>query len=115
MTKLGFVLLYTRDVPATIAFYERAFGVERQYLAENGSYGQLKGDVPIGFANPPEMPGDKVEVGFVAEDVDAAYRRAVDAGCAAVKPPEDKPWGQRVAYVRDPNGVLVEICTPWSV
>jgi hypothetical protein len=32
-----------------------------------------------------------------------------------VSPPEKKPWGQTVSYVRDDDGVLVEICTPWSV
>jgi uncharacterized glyoxalase superfamily protein PhnB len=113
MNKLGFVLLYTPDVPAKLAFYERAFGCERQYLSETKTYGQLKGDVPIGFAA--AHPERTVEVGFVADDVDAAYRRAVEAGCTAVEPPNDKPWGQRVAYVRDDGGVLVEICTPWSV
>jgi lactoylglutathione lyase len=114
MTKLGFVLLYTPDVPKKLAFYEKAFGAKRAYLSEAKTYGQLAGEVPIGFATVPE-PKAQVEVGFVAENVDAAYDRAVSAGCAAVAPPEDKPWGQRVAYVKDDEGVLVEICTPWSV
>jgi len=29
-----------------------------------------------------------------------------------VQPPEAMPWGQTTAYVTDPNGFLVEICTP---
>jgi hypothetical protein len=29
-----------------------------------------------------------------------------------VKAPETKPWGQIVAYVRDNNGCIVEICSP---
>jgi catechol 2,3-dioxygenase-like lactoylglutathione lyase family enzyme len=129
MSKLGFVLLYTRDVPATIAFYEKAFAVERAYIAENKAYGQLKGDIPLAFVQEdfarqsagaftptrPDAPPPAVEIGFVVDDVDAAYKRAVDAGCAPVLAPVDKPWGQRVSYVRDHDGVLVEICTPWSV
>ncbi|MFO0110274.1 MAG: VOC family protein, partial [Alphaproteobacteria bacterium] len=31
---------------------------------------------------------------------------------APLKKPEQKPWGQTVAYVRDLNGFLVEICSP---
>jgi catechol 2,3-dioxygenase-like lactoylglutathione lyase family enzyme len=31
------------------------------------------------------------------------------AGVEAVTPPTDRPWGQRTAYVRDPDGHLVEL------
>ena len=36
---------------------------------------------------------------------------ALAAGATAVRPPTRKPWGQSVSYVRDPDGVLVELCT----
>ena len=129
MTRLGFVILYTPDVPAKLAFYERAFGVERKFLSEEQAYGELAGDVPLAFVQEEfarkqgadfvasrrgERPA-AVEIGFVFDDVQAAYDRAVAAGCAALAPPAQKPWGQTVAYVRDDDGVLVELCTPWSV
>ena len=63
-------------------------------------------------ANRPGEPPAGIEVALVMADVDAAWRRAVDAGASAVKAPSQKPWGQTVAYVRDPDGVLVELCTP---
>jgi uncharacterized glyoxalase superfamily protein PhnB len=44
--------------------------------------------------------------------VDAADAKAVSAGAVAFRDPEQKPWGQRVAYVREPNGILVELRTP---
>jgi uncharacterized glyoxalase superfamily protein PhnB len=53
-----------------------------------------------------------VEIALVAEDVDAAYRIAVEAGCEPLATPVDKPQGQRVGYVRDPFGMLVELATP---
>ncbi|WP_234824496.1 VOC family protein [Ensifer adhaerens] len=40
-----------------------------------------------------------------------AYEKAVSAGASPVKPPEEKPWGQVVGYVRDLNGCLVELCS----
>jgi uncharacterized glyoxalase superfamily protein PhnB len=49
---------------------------------------------------------------FVVHDVEAAYAAALDAGCASLAAPEDKPQGQRVAYVRDPFGTLVELAAP---
>lgn len=128
MTKLGFCILYTPDVLAKVAFYERAFGMERRFVAEGASYGEMKGDVPLGFVAEslaeagagafararPDAPPAACEVGFIVDDVAAAYRRAVDAGAIAHRAPTEKPWGQIVAYVRDCDGALVEICTPWS-
>jgi len=38
--------------------------------------------------------------------------QALAAGCSPLSEPEDKPQGQRVAYVRDPFGTLVELATP---
>jgi PhnB protein len=37
-------------------------------------------------------------------DVDAAYRRAIDAGAQDGYPPDEMPWGDRVCLVFDPDG-----------
>ena len=52
------------------------------------------------------------EVWIEAEDVPAALARAVAAGAEPVQEPVVKPWGQTVAYVRDPNGTLIELGSP---
>jgi len=49
---------------------------------------------------------------LVTSDVPALYARAVKAGATAVSEPATKPWGQTVAYLRDKDGHLVELCTP---
>ena len=128
MTRLGFCLLYTPDVTAKIELYERAFAMERKFIAEGGSFGELAGDAPLCFADEklaaahvgeiatarPGATPAAVEVGFIVDDVEAAYARAIAAGAAPHRPPAKTPWGQTVAYVRDPDGVLVELCTAWS-
>jgi lactoylglutathione lyase len=55
----------------------------------------------------PAAPG--FEIGFKVDDIDAAYDELVAAGVESVTPPTDRPWGQRTAYVRDPDGHLVEL------
>jgi len=35
-------------------------------------------------------------------EVDATYERAMRAGATSVNPPEDKPYGERGAFVIDP-------------
>ena len=58
---------------------------------------------------------DKLPAGFeialITDDVVTAYQKAIAAGAIAVKEPLQKPWGQLVAYVRDLNGILVELCS----
>src|SRR5207247_4248589 len=117
----GATILYVEDVAAALDFYERAFGLERSFLAPGGSYGTLKADGGmLAFATPdvaPDTEGTRdrpagFEVWLETTDVPGAYRKALDAGATAIHEPVTKPWGQTVAYVRDPNGTLVELGEP---
>lgn len=125
--KLGYVLLYVEDVTATLSFYERAFGLARRFLHESGEYGEVEtGATRLGFAShavasshgfsyrrtDPAENAPGFELAFLADDVAAAQTKALSAGAVLVTPPKTKPWGQTVAYVRDLNGFLVELCTP---
>ena len=125
--KFRWTIIYVPDVTATIEFYERAFGLSRRFIAEDRSYGEVEtGETRLGFAamhmSEAALPGgvlpldpggqpQATEIGFATDDVAAGFRRAVEAGAAPISKPEEKSWGQIVAYVRDPNGVLVEIGT----
>ena len=123
--KFGYTIVYVDDVAATIAFYEKAFGQQRNMIAGD-EFGELKtGETKLGFAAKKMLHGAGqfaspdgkvlgVEIAFVTDNVAAAYDTAVAAGAASVSRPEKKPWGQIVAYVRDNNGFLVELCTPVS-
>jgi lactoylglutathione lyase len=126
--RLGWVILYVADVAASVEFYERAFGLSRRFVAEGGDYAELEtGSTALAFAAH-ELAGRNVpiayrattrrrqppafEVALVTDDVPAAVTRAVEAGAALIAPPHEQPWGQTVAYVRDREGVLVELATP---
>jgi catechol 2,3-dioxygenase-like lactoylglutathione lyase family enzyme len=43
------------------------------------------------------------------EEVDTAFRKAVENGAKPVLEPELEPWGQRTCYIADPEGNLIEI------
>ena len=50
--KLGYVIAYVADVDATIEWWERAFGLGRRFVAEDGSYGELDtGATTLSFAS----------------------------------------------------------------
>jgi lactoylglutathione lyase len=123
----AYTIAYVADVEASLAFFERAFGLKRRFVAPGGGYGELEtGATALAFAQhgtardslgrdyvaadaSPAPLG--VEIGLVTTNVAAACERAVQAGAVLLKAPTVKPWGQTVAYVRCPDGVLVELCT----
>ena len=126
--KFAYTILYVPDVVRAIEFYEGAFGFQRGFIHESGEYGELQtGQTVLSFASlalansnlkdgvtpsDPQRPPAAFEVAFSTDDVAAAFARATAAGAISVSPPKQKPWGQTVAYVRDLNGNLVELCTP---
>jgi len=125
--KLGYTIIYVPDVSKAIAFFERAFGLSRRFIHESG-YGELStGETTLGFAahalGVKNLPGGYVaadssplplgmEIALVTADVAAAHSKALSEGATELQPPAQKPWGQTVSYVRSPDGILIELCTP---
>lgn len=126
--QFGYTIVYVDNVEASIDFFERAFGLQRAFVSPDGEFGTLAtGSTALAFCQhamaldsvgqayvvaqtSPQPLG--IEIGLVTAEVDAAVARAVAAGATLIKPPTVKPWGQTVAYVRCPDGSLVELCTP---
>jgi len=63
-------------------------------------------------SRPSDAESPAAEVAFVIDDPRSAFDQAVRAGATPLKEATRKPWGQTVAYVRDINGFIVELCTP---
>ena len=122
---------FVPDVPATVRFYEAAFGLKLRYMHPSSGYAELDtGSTLLAFTserfardakllagietvpNRPDSSPISAQVAFVTTDMDAAWQRAVHAGAAIVKKPEGKPWGQTAGYLRDINGIIIELCTP---
>ena len=126
MNVLGNVIFYVKDVTKTVEFFEKAFGIQRAFIDPTGHYAQMDtGTTALGFASLElasqnlakkfreislkELPG--CEISFTTADVYGSLNHAVLAGAELVASPEAKPWGQTIAYVRDFNGILVEIAS----
>jgi lactoylglutathione lyase len=122
----GYTILYVENVEATLAFYVKAFGFSQKFITPEKDYGELEtGGTTLAFAaySVAEYNGITIgkqgqdalpapfEITFVTDDIESAWKQAVDAGAVVVKEPTQKPWGQTVGYLRDMNGFLVEVCT----
>jgi lactoylglutathione lyase len=128
MIQFAYTILYVQDVEKSISFYEKVFDCKRKFIAPNNEYGELitgattlsfasidltkvnlkNGCIESSLANKPFA----IEIGFTTDNVDETYAQALKAGATAESEPADKPHGQRVSYVRDLDGFLVEICSP---
>ncbi len=123
----GYAIVYVKSVPETIAFWEAAFGFEDSFVHEGEDYGELKsGNTKLAFtshelaANAVPSAYRKTEDGeplgfeftLVTKTVDDAFAKAVQVGAVPLAEPHDTSWGQRVAYVKDLNGVLVGLGSP---
>lgn len=128
MIKFAYTILYVEDVTKAVEFYENAFGFTRKFIAPGNDYGELlAGETTLSFASITLAKSNLtdgftassltnkpfgIEIGFTTENVDETLSTAVKAGATIVENPKTKPWGQVVAYLRDLDGFLIEICTP---
>ena len=124
--KFGYTILYVENVKNTLAFYEAAFGFKTRFFdAEGEDFGELEtGATALAFCSrdllrkmdkkptPPDPHAPCSEIALTTDDVPAALARALAAGATLMQDVERMSWGQTIAYVADPNGFLVELCTP---
>jgi PhnB protein len=101
-----------------IDFYKRAFGAEElmRFAAPDGKimHAEIKiGDSSVmlgdempehGARSPRSYGGTPVGFFFYLEDVDSAWKRAVDAGAVVAVPLADQFWGDRTGCLEDPFG-----------
>ena len=121
--ELGWTIVYVKNVEASVRFWRRAFGLELRFVTGQKDYAEMEtGATALAFASNRfaamhlpapirESDPDEAAPGFTVS-FRSDWERAVGAGASALAAPEEQPWGQTVGYVRDPDGVLVEIASP---
>ncbi|HWP57858.1 MAG TPA: VOC family protein [Candidatus Acidoferrales bacterium] len=122
--KLGapdYVVLIVQDLERALRFYTGVLGLRLGH--RSGDYAQLdtgatrlalyarkameatlKMPLRAADADQPQF-----EIGFKVSDVDQAFAELTERGAVSVVAPTDRFWGQRTAYVRDPDGYLIEL------
>jgi len=108
-----------RDAPAAIRFLVDAFGFQERArhpgetedsIAHAELRGPSGGGIMLGSARDDGLkeglPPGVGSVYVVTDDPDAVHDRAVAAGAAVVRPPQDTDYGSRECTVRDPEGVF---------
>lgn len=116
----------SRNMPRTLEFYCGLLGLTVAYSKSvdageivflNAGGGMLEIICPKaphmdGFRDVPPYEAGMRHVTFAVTDVDAMFERLVAAGAPIVerpRPPIYPAMMKRVAFVRDPDGILVEL------
>lgn len=120
----AFPVIYAQDVARTVAFYERLGFEERFRLPPDGEAGYVglcRRDAELAVVtadSPRQLLGVEVgerprfELFIYVDDVDQSVRQLQASGATVLRHPEDMFWGERVAYVADPEGNPVALAAP---
>lgn len=119
-----------QDLDATIAWYSRNLGftVDQRFESHGMTFayltaGDVKVEVHAGASNPPGAPADHVLASFdpprlhhfclAVADLDAAVSRLLELDVPLIGGPMEIPeTGQRVAFVTDNVGTIIELAEP---
>jgi lactoylglutathione lyase len=118
----AFPVLYAKDVEAVAGFYVR-LGFEEHFRmpAADGSAGYIglrrdTAELAVTVEDSPRMlagvePGDgpRHELFVYVDDVDGTVADLRTSGAPVLRDPTDMPWGERVAFVADPEGNVVSL------
>ena len=117
-----FPMLSCADLPRSLSFYgELLGGVETFRFPDEGdtvfvvlTLGESSEIGLGGIASPPahgrpQRPavGHRIELCVYVDDVDGVFGQARAGGFEPVAEPADMPWGERTAWIADPDGNLV--------
>lgn len=94
------------DVPGEIVFFQVGPGLVLGLFERAQFVADMRGTAAEGRLGGLTLSHNVPE----PADVDAAVRRAVEAGGTLVKPPQRADFGGYHGHVADPNGVIWEIC-----
>lgn len=119
-------MLSVADMHRSLAFYGEALGGERSYqFPPEGvpafvtlRFGETELGLGLLTASPlhgqPQRPatGHRIELCLNVADTDEAVEALRSLGARVVLEPVNQPWGERAAYVEDPDGNLVLLVAP---
>jgi uncharacterized glyoxalase superfamily protein PhnB len=115
-----------KDARKAIDFFKRAFGAEEIDTMTGPDGRIMHAEIRIGdsmlmmgeenpawsqFKSAETMGGSPFSLHIYVPDVDAAFKRATDAGAKVEMPVQDMFWGDRYGKVRDPFGHVWGLAT----
>jgi predicted enzyme related to lactoylglutathione lyase len=121
MNPAPFPIVHVTAINPVLTFYQGVFGGTVSYrFPEDGEPVYLTvrigtGQIALGLGTGPAMYGETplpatghaVDICLYVADLDSVLAAVPGAGGSVAVPAQDTPWGERVAYLRDPQGTML--------
>ena len=123
-TGIAAITLFSDDLEASKAFYQKAFGLPIQFEDANSAVFAFGGTMvnllrtseahdliapePVGAAG----SGARQQLTVEVDDIDARCGQLTESGVELLNGPMDRAWGIRTAAFCDPSGHVWEIAGP---
>ncbi len=118
MRSIDYVILYVRDLEASIGFYRDVIGLAFKFQ-ESGYADFVTRGTKFALYERSRLPGligrAAADGGLAGEfvllvdDVEAEAERLHSSGVEILAGPVDRPWGHRTLHLLDPDGFVVEL------
>ena len=112
--QISAVTLAVRDMARSVEFYQNNVGLELLYGGAAASFTSFR--IGAGYLNLTLAPEADLKwwgrLIFHVDDVDALYRRLVDAGLETTTIPADAAWGERYFHINDPDAHELSFAKP---
>ncbi len=118
--KIDYIALFVSDVTRSLIFYRDILGFRFDKPAKPDGVEGYSGSLKIGIYDRswlPKLFGDRGKqiisgnpflLSMTVDDLDQVYQQICDRQLS-IQPPEVMPWGQRILFLSDPDGNILEI------
>jgi lactoylglutathione lyase len=123
--EIDYIAIFVADVARSLIFYRDVLGFSFEKPAKPDGAEGYSGKLKIGLYDRawlPKLFGDRGKqticgnpflLSMTIDDLDLVYRqicdRQVNMQIDIIKPPTVMPWGQRILFLSDPDGNIIEI------
>lgn len=123
--EIDYIALFVSDVARSLVFYRDGLGFRFEKPAKPDSAEGYSGRLKIGLYDRtwlPKLFGDRGKqiisgnpflLSMTVDNLDRVYQelcdRQANISVDIISPPRIMPWGQKILFLNDPDGNLVEI------
>lgn len=98
--------VFVRDLPGALAWFAQVWAAEPTYRGERMAVLQFG---PILLVLDQDEDETVTTIGYATADCDADFRTVVGRGAQVIEEPADRTWGVRVAYLKGPGRITLEL------
>ncbi|MDP8956275.1 MAG: hypothetical protein M3N24_04860 [Actinomycetota bacterium] len=98
--------VFVRDVAGALGWFARIWAAEPTYREERMAVLPFG---PILLVLDEDDEETFTTIGYATADCDADFRTVVGRGAEVIEEPADRSWGVRVAYLKGPGRITLEL------